>query len=559
MVGMASTIEPTVPVALSKKQLFSTVAYLRWRLLVNSLRTVRGRLEAISRVMLTFSMTAAALGGGVLLAVVAHKAAVRSNALYLDLVLWLIFAFWQLYPLFGSLFSPPFESNELLRFPLSFSSFYLLSFSYELLNPVTWVCGMWVLGIFVGATVGRPLLALPMGVVLLSFLLFNILLARVIFSWLERWLAQRKTREFLSILFFLFVISLQFLGPLMQHYNRRHRAPSSELLVLMRVQKFFPAGMAANSLGNMFNGNYVGAAIALAGIAVYIVVFAVLLRVRLRAQFSGENFSEGVASKQVRGKSKVEAGWKIPGLSNSISAIVEKEFHYLLRSGPIVFTLVMPLVILVMFRFLPGANGHSGNPLRHAMDFVFPIGVAYSTLILTNIVYNTFGADGAGFQMYLAAPVRMREILLGKNLAHSFVLLIETCGVFVLSSLLFQPPSPTIFFLTLAALMFALPLNLSGGNVMSVFSPKRYDLSTFGRQRATGATAFVSMGIHVLVLGCCSAIVFFAKASGYLWMAIPVFLAMAGIAWAVYAFITSKMASAILKRREVMLAELCRV
>jgi ABC-2 type transport system permease protein len=559
MAEIAHSIQPPVPMALSKKQLVSTIAYLRWRLLANSLRTVRGRLEAVSRVMIACSMTAASLGGGVLLAVVAHKAAVKSNALYLDLVLWLIFGFWQLYPLFGSLFSPPFESNELLRFPLSFPSFYLLSFSYELLNPVTWVCGMWVLGIFVGAAVGRPLLALPVGLVLLSFLLFNILLARVIFTWLERWLAQRKTRELLSIVFFLFVISLQFLGPLMQHFGGRHRAPSSELLVLMQVQKFFPAGMAANSLGNMFNGNYGGAAIALAGIAAYIVIFAVLLRVRLHGQFSGENFSEGVASQRVKGKSKVGAGWKIPGLSNSISAIVEKEFHYLLRSGPIVFTLVMPLIILVMFRFLPGANGHSGNPLRRAMDFVFPIGVAYSTLILTNIVYNTFGADGAGFQMYLAAPVRMREVLLGKNLAHSFVLLIETFGVFVLTSLLFRPPSPTVFFLTLAGLMFALPLNLSGGNVMSVFSPKRYDLSTFGRQRATGATAFVSMGIHVLVLGCCSAIVFFARAAGYLWMAIPIFLLLAGIAWAVYAFILGKMAHTILNRREVMLAELCRV
>src|ERR1700683_3374624 len=559
MAGVTDSVESPFPAVLTKGQLFSTVAYLRGRLLVNSLRTVRGRLEAVSRLLLGFSMTAASLGGGVLLAVVAHKCAVKSNALYLDLALWLIFGFWQLYPLFGTLFSPPFESGELLRFPLSFSSFYLLSFSYELLNPVTWVCGMWMLGIFVGTAIGRPLLAIPAGAVLLSFVLFNILLARVIFTWLERWLAQRKTRELLSILFFLFIISLQFLGPILQHYNQRHRQPSERLIWLMKVQKFFPPGLTANSLGNMFLGRYALGAAALAGLAGYILIFALLLQIRLRAQYSGENLSEGVASRQVSGKWKVTAGWRLPGFSNSISAIIEKELHYLLRSGPIVFTLVMPMVILVMFRFLPGSNGHSGNPFRHAMDFVFPIGVAYSMLILTNIVYNTFGADAAGFQMYLAAPVRMGDILLGKNMAHSLVLVVETLGVLVLTSLLFQPPSATVFSLTIAGVLFALPINLMAGNVMSVYSPKKYDLSTFGRQRATGATAFVSMGIHVFVLGSCAAIVFMAKAAGYLWIAIPIFAVMAAITWAVYAFVLGKMAKAILDRREVMLAELCRV
>jgi ABC-2 type transport system permease protein len=558
MAGVSHSAEPPAPPALTKKRLFATVAYLRSRLLINSLRTIRGRLEAVSKLMLGFSMTAASFGGGVLLAFVGHKAAVRSNALYLDVVLWLIFGFWQLYPLFGTLFSPPFESGELLRFPLSFPSFYLLSFSYELLNPVTWVCGIWIFGIFLGTAVARPLLAVPAAVVLVAFGLLNILLARVIFTWLERWLAQRKTRELLSVLFFLFVISLQFLGPIMQSLNRRQRTPSSELVFLMKVQRFFPPGLTAHSLGNLFLDDYFGALLALTGIAAYILIFASLFYVRLRAQYSGENLSEGVASVKAKGKEKVEIGWKLPGISNTISAIVEKEFRYLLRSGPIVFTLVMPLVILVMFRFLPGRGGH-GNPLQHAMEYVFPIGVAYSTLILTNIVYNTFGAEGTGFQAYLAAPVRMRDVLLAKNLAHAILLGIETCAVLILTAFLFKPPSLTVLFATFTGLLFALPLNLTGGNVMSVFSPKRYDLSTFGRQRATGATAFISMGIHALIFGTCVAVIFLAKAIGFLWMAIPIFLVMATIAWSIYAVIVGKMATAVLKRREVMLAELCRV
>ena len=48
--------------------LFSAVAELRWRMLVNSLRTVRGRLELVSRVVVGLSVTMLAVGGAALMA-----------------------------------------------------------------------------------------------------------------------------------------------------------------------------------------------------------------------------------------------------------------------------------------------------------------------------------------------------------------------------------------------------------------------------------------------------------------------------------------------------------
>ena len=79
--------------------------------------------------------------------------------------------------------------------------------------------------------------------------------------------------------------------------------------------------------------------------------------------------------------------------SGATSAVLEKEVHYLSRSGPTLFTLVMPVVVLLIFRLSPGKSDSAGGLLGHAADLAFPLGAAYTLLILTNLVYNSFGAD----------------------------------------------------------------------------------------------------------------------------------------------------------------------
>ena len=51
----------------TNRELFSAIAQLRWRMLVNSLRTIRGRLELVSRVLVGFGMTMGSLGVAIFL------------------------------------------------------------------------------------------------------------------------------------------------------------------------------------------------------------------------------------------------------------------------------------------------------------------------------------------------------------------------------------------------------------------------------------------------------------------------------------------------------------
>jgi len=65
-----------------------------------------------------------------------------------------------------------------------------------------------------------------------------------------------------------------------------------------------------------------------------------------------------------------------------VTAVFEKELRYLSRSGPMLFTLVVPLFMLVVFR----SSGHNQDLFAHAPELTFPLGAAYSLLLLTNLL-----------------------------------------------------------------------------------------------------------------------------------------------------------------------------
>ena len=124
---------------LSNVRMFAIIAELRWHLLRNSLRTIRGRLEVISRGFATVTMTMLSIGGAIGLAIASYLTVDDRRFSSFALIFWGIFIFWQMYPVLGSAFSAPFEFGSLLRFPMRFSSFYILNLAFGLLDPVSLV------------------------------------------------------------------------------------------------------------------------------------------------------------------------------------------------------------------------------------------------------------------------------------------------------------------------------------------------------------------------------------------------------------------------------------
>src|ERR1700746_2974867 len=110
----------------------ATVAYLRWRMFANSLRTARGKLELASRVLVTAAFTLGGLGGAFGIGAAAYFFVSQNRPQMLALLLWPIFMFWQLFPFMATAFTNNPDSSHLLRFPLGYPSYFLIRVAYGL-------------------------------------------------------------------------------------------------------------------------------------------------------------------------------------------------------------------------------------------------------------------------------------------------------------------------------------------------------------------------------------------------------------------------------------------
>jgi len=214
-------------------------------------------------------------------------------------------------------------------------------------------------------------------------------------------------------------------------------------------------------------------------------------------------------------------------------------------------------VILLIFRVSPGKSG-DGILLGKAQNFAFPIGAAYAMLMLTNLVYNNFGADGVGVQFFFVSPVRFREIVGAKNLVHATILAVEMLLVWLAVCFMYRPPAAWYTVTTLAAVLFAVPVNMAVGNLLSIYTPKKFDFGTFGRQRAANTTAFASLGVQMAVIALGGG----AFAIGYflhrLWISTLLLLVLAALGFVCYDIVLNHIDRIALNRRETLIAELSR-
>lgn len=539
---------------------FAAIARVRWQLFANSLRQMRGRLELVSRILVGLGFGIFGLGGALGLGSAAWVFVSRDTVEWIAIFLWVVLLFWQLFPLMAIAFTENFDSSDLLRFPLSYRSYFLVRLTYGSIDAGTTIGFLWLLGITVGIGVAHPNLVIWAALVLLAFAVLNILLARMIFAWIERWLATRRTREVIGVVFFLLVLSVQLILPLLDHYGEPGRPRVTRLIGhLLTAGRFLPPGLAADSISHAARGELTGSLAAFALLFLSGVVILWLLHLRLRAQYRGECLSETTRRTAPPGeRQRIRLGWSVAGVSGRVAAIFEKELRYLLRSSPMLITLIMPVFVLVIFRLTPGKIGTDESFLAHASELAFPIGTGYGLLALTNLVYNTFGADGGGVQFFFVSPVTFREIVFGKNLAQAAVLGLETVLVWIAVCLLFRPPSIGLTLSTLSGLLFAASVNFAAGNLLSFYSPKKYDFGLLGRQRAANMTILASFGIQLVVFGLSYLTLLMARSYGKMWLATIAFLALATTGFAGYTFVLNRVDRVAISHRENLIAELCR-
>jgi ABC-2 type transport system permease protein len=214
------------------------------------------------------------------------------------------------------------------------------------------------------------------------------------------------------------------------------------------------------------------------------------------------------------------------------------------------YSVVAPLVFVFLFA---GRLATRGSAV-----WVFPAAVAYTLLGISPLSYNSFGLEGAGSQFYFFAPLRLRDVLLAKNLMNFAVAMLEAVAVFgIVTYVAGMPPVSSVA----TALFWAagtLMLTTIIGNRRSIAAPKQINLARAAGKQASPLSALIGMGV-LLISGALAAAIFGAAMYfKVMWPLVPVFAVFfAGALWAYLSSLKGIDAFA-MEHREEMFEELCK-
>jgi hypothetical protein len=533
------------------------VAGLRWRLLHNSLRRKQNRLDLLGLMIVGLLAGAFVIGSSFGLFEGAYDFVSSGRTSWLSLLFWAIFLWWQIFPIVAAGFGISFDFRAMLRFPLSFGAFYMLGLAYGLADFTGLAAVCWTLSIFLGATAAKFELLPPMLLVAVLFVVFNVALERLLGSWMERLLARRRTRELFFAGFILLVVSLQFLGPLLNRYGNSSGPWLSQVLPYLA---YFPASLAGKSVGAASDGNYRDFALSAAGIASYAVLFGGLLWLRFAAQYRGEELSETAQPERtIRTRVRRESGMDTLGLlSPQVAAVIRKEIHYLLRNGFAALLLLVPPILVfalisqaTVFRF-SGAKGGTSPEL------FFPGLVAYIILILMAPAYNSFAYENTGVQTYFTAPLQFRSVFLAKNFVQVSLIATEVAFCIIAFAYRVGLPAAPIFTATLAAIVFTVIGQLSIANWSSLSFPRKLAFGQVHGQRQSGMAVLVAFCAQILLFGISSLVLALGRWTGDRWLPAKAFALLAAAAIGGYVASLDALTSYAEKKKEKLIEALCR-
>jgi ABC-2 type transport system permease protein len=548
--------------ALARVQYFA-LARMRWSMFRNGLRSNRGTMELGARSVTLIVYSLIGLGLGVGLGIGAYVLTVDNMLQILPALIWGIFLLWQVMPITLASFQEQFDMGGLLRFPVGFGPFYLLHLIFGLVDISTIMGALACLGIWLGITIARPDLSAWTALALGIFAAFNILLVRAVFAWIDRWLAQRRTREILGAIFFIALLSLQLLNPafgVVKYRNpggseakaarqQRKAAFGTWIKSANSVQRWLPPGLAASTVERASRQKPVEGLEDIGVVGLYVLAAGGVLAARLRAEYRGENLGEAPSRKKAE---RHTGKWLIEG-TGPMGAVMEKELRVLARALPLLYGLGAPLLMVFV---LSGLYRKGASVAGHPLPIALLISLAYAMVGFTQLFYNNLGAEGAGIQLLFLSPTPIRTVILAKNLFHAVLFSVDAVLVCIVASFRFSLPSPLILVATAAWLLFALPVHLAAGNLFSLNMPYRINLSRMTRQRGSQASSLLSMLIQLAVLGVGTGIFALCSVFDMLWLAVPVFLAMAAVAALVWMRILSNVDAIANRRRDLLISTL---
>jgi ABC-2 type transport system permease protein len=535
-----------------------TVAWLRWRILRNSLRNKSRRLDLIGLIFSGFFSLLFVIGVTLAFFFVTRYLFEKHLEPLFGLVFLALLVWWQSFPILLAGFAPQFPFRTLLRFPMNLSAFYLIGMAYGLADSAALAALVWMLAMQAATLVAQPSAASALFLVCALFTVLNITMERLLGAWVEKLLAKRKSREVFFTIFVLAMVSLQFLNPLMQKYGH---ALVPMLRSWVPYLWLLPSSFAGDAVAQSAAHHWAMAFFKFAGLAMYVGIFTMLLAMRYSQLYSGEELSEGVAPARKEERTALtaqDARDAVSFVPPQVLAVLRKEFLYLKRNTFLFFGLVFPPMMLLFFSVQFGGAHPTALKKGVSPDLFFPGMMAYLVLILIAPSYNCFAYEGRGIQTYFIAPARFREILIAKNLMTVSILLCELALCVALVGWRVGLPTAPVLFATMAAVVFSIVGQLTIANWASLSYPRKIEFGKMQGQRNSGMSVLILLGMQILFGGVGGVILFSGRWTGNPWLPAEIFAVLAAAAVGGYVSSLDSFTQLAEKKKEILIDALCR-
>lgn len=558
---------------------FRAVAFLRYRLFINSFRAKSAKADLVARFIgLPFiAFIVLSIGTG---AFAAGAAATRHGEF--QIIAGIFWAIFLLQIVTSINIAPPglsFDPESLIRFPLSFTRYLVIRLFLGLLSVSTLAGTLALFSAAIGISVAAPTLAPIAFLSALSLAFSNMLFTRMVFAWVDRWLSTRRARELFTALIFLFSIGVQYLNVTFNGVGRHtsHAQQQAKITGSLRMYHSLqpvllrlPPGLAASSILDVSQDHLVLATFSNFGILLFSALFLAVFALRMQREYRGENLSDSIANSPLSKASVVSTALTqpfratqskdsrdahslptTPHLPPIISACLRKELLYVRRNTTQFYGLVAPLAMVFLFAGRVGSFARTG--------YTFPAAVTYSLLGVSALAYNCFGLDASGIQFYFLAPVRLRTVILAKNLFGFSLTAIQIALVFVVLCFTSGRPPLLITLTTLCWAVFAALSNVTLGNIRSLTAPKKIDPGKLSRKQASQLSALMSIGLMLTLSAVGYGLLALAQTVHLLWLPIPILLALAFGAFSLYLAGLNRVDRIALRNRQTLIEELCKI
>jgi ABC-2 type transport system permease protein len=198
---------------------------------------------------------------------------------------------------------------------------------------------------------------------------------------------------------------------------------------------------------------------------------------------------------------------------------------------------------------------------RHSTYFL-PGAIAYALFGVLAGLYNVFGADGLGVQVYLLAPIRLRDVIVAQNLMSLAVIVAQAGLAWVVVSVLARAPIPPSMQVSTALwTVFVIAANLAVGTLRSIQAPRKFVPGQAQQRRGTPTNRTSGLLIMLVLFGSLALqvpVTLLCRIFHEPWLAAWIFGPLAAAAVLAYAVVLRNAEQLILGRRDLFAEELCK-